>query len=417
MLEVRTAALPASLRRTNQRTVISLLFRMGVASRADLAKAAGISQPTAGKIISELLELGVLQEAEPTVSNGHEGSAGNGQRRLGRPGQMVRLDDRHLRFLAIKIGVTTTSVAAFPVAVPLRDEWTVEFSTPNSPDAWVKELEKAIAKIPRTQLWGAVISVPGIVDEAKGKVLFCPNLHWLEKVDLPALVQSICRAPALLVQEIRALALGHLTAEVAAEDFFLVDFGQGVGGAIVSESKLYTHPAPLSGELGHTPVPRNSRPCGCGAVGCLETLVSQRGLLESFASARGLKSPSWKMLATYLAEHGLEPWLADSLDTTAKVIAGALNVLGINRVVVTGLLTELPGFVYERLSTEIKKGAMWARFGTILCETAPHRRAAGLVAVGIDRLILPADDGGGRLRGRLKRARKTATTRKLRAAF
>jgi hypothetical protein len=90
-----------------------------------------------------------------------------------------------------------------------------------------------------------------------------------------------------------------------------------------------------------------------------------------------------------LAEHGLESWLAETLDTTAKVIAGALNVLGINRVIITGALTELPGFVFERLSTEIQKGALWARFGKVICQSAPHRRAAGLVAVGIDRLILP----------------------------
>src|SRR5947199_10782263 len=98
MLEVKTAALPASLRRTNQRTVISLLFRRGIASRAELAKAAGISQPTAGKIISELLELGVLQRVDASGS-------GNGEPRLGRPGQMLRLDDRRLRFLAIEIGI------------------------------------------------------------------------------------------------------------------------------------------------------------------------------------------------------------------------------------------------------------------------------------------------------------------------
>jgi predicted NBD/HSP70 family sugar kinase len=395
MLEVKTAALPASLRRTNQRTVISLLFRMGTASRAGLAKAAGISQPTAGKIISELLKLGILQEVDSPAANHDEGQPGNGKPRLGRPGQLLRLDGERLRFLAIELGVTTTSVSALPVAVPLEDAWACEFPTPNSPEAWVKALEKATAKIPKSHLWGALVSVPGIVDETEGKVLFSPNLHWLENANLPGLVQHICRGPVLVVQEIRALALGHLTAEIGAEDFFLVDFGQGVGGAIVSEGKLYTHPMPLSGEFGHTPVALNRRPCGCGAVGCLETLVSQRGLLESFAAAQGVKSPSWKSLVTHLTEHGSAPWLTETLDTTAKVIAGAINVLGINRVVVTGALTELPGFVFERLSTEIQKGAMWARFGKVTCQTAPHRRAAGLVAVGIDRLILPANTHSG----------------------
>src|SRR5205807_4227300 len=121
MLEVKTAALPASLRRTNQRTVISLLFRMGTASRADIAKAAGISQPTAGKIISELLELGVLQNAYAPTANGHDGEIGQEKPRLGRPGQLLRLDNKRLRFLAIEIGVATTSLSALPVAVPLED--------------------------------------------------------------------------------------------------------------------------------------------------------------------------------------------------------------------------------------------------------------------------------------------------------
>jgi ribosomal protein L19E len=34
---------------------------------------------------------------------------------------------------------------------------------------------------------------------------------------------------------------------------------------------------------------------------------------------------------------------------------------------------------------------MWARFGELSIETAPRRLAAGLVAVGIDRLALPME--------------------------
>ncbi len=56
------------------------------------------------------------------------------------------------------------------------------------------------------------------------------------------------------------------------EDFLLVDFGEGVGGAIIVEGKPLANPLPISGEIGHTPVPGNRRPCGCGAVGCMETL-------------------------------------------------------------------------------------------------------------------------------------------------
>jgi predicted NBD/HSP70 family sugar kinase len=406
MLGVKTAALPASLRRTNQRTVISFLLRLGTASRADLAKAAGISQPTAGKIITELLHLGILQEAGSAFEQDEAGISSTP--RLGRPGQLLRLDHRRPRFVAIELGVAETSISALPVAITLEDKWACSFPTPKSPELWLKKLKAIANEIHGHQLWGVLVSVPGIVDERTGKVLFSPNLHWSEKTDLPQLVRQAWDLPVLLVQEIRALALGHLTAQSGGEDFLLIDFGEGVGGAIVLDGKLYSHPMPLSGEFGHTPVVGNKRQCGCGAAGCLETLVSERGLLESFGCsysascerAEGVESepdrrpPRWKDLVDCVREHGVQAWLAESLDATARIVAGALNVLGLHRVIVTGLLCELPGCV-EHLAAGINKGAMWARFGDVICEAAPHRRAAGLVAAGIDRLILPAGVGSG----------------------
>ncbi len=397
MLGVKTAALPASLRRTNQRTVISLLLRLGSASRADLAKAAGISQPTAGKITTELLRLGILQAAG-SAAESSPNSNGTASR-LGRPGQLLRLDSRRTRFLAIELGVSETCVSALPVAVELQDRWSGSFPTPKSPEAWIKALQTAARDLAANQLWGVLISVPGIVDESTGEVLFSPNLHWLEKTNLPELVRNVWDLPVLLVQEIRALALGHLTAEPGGEDFLLIDFGQGVGGAVVLEGELFSHPVPLSGEFGHTPVSGNERRCGCGALGCLETLVSERGLLESFAAASDAGPAasscfSWKAFSLRVNECGIDPWLRETLEATARVVAGALNVLGVRRLVITGRLTELPVCI-DYLSAEITKGAMWGRFGEIICQTAPHRRAAGLVAAGIDRLVLPTDNDTG----------------------
>src|SRR5215813_9240696 len=125
MLGIKTPALPASLRRTNQRTVISLLLRLGCASRADLAKAAGISQPTAGKITTELLRLGVVKEVR---LSGAESGPENVTPRLGRPGQLLQLDDQRPRFVAIELGVTETRISALPVAVKLEDDWSRTFA-------------------------------------------------------------------------------------------------------------------------------------------------------------------------------------------------------------------------------------------------------------------------------------------------
>jgi len=253
----------------------------------------------------------------------------------------------------------------------------------------VRQLAVAAARIRQKEFWGVLVSVPGIVDEPGARVLFSPNLHWTENAELPKLIQQVWSAPVALVQEERALALGHQYVDSQDEDFLLVDFGEGVGGAAIVDGKLYTNPLPLSGELGHTPVLGNRRKCGCGAMGCIETLVSVRGLLHSFSSAhRGVRH-TWEYLGRTLEEKGIPRWLEETLDATGVVIAGALNVLGLRRVVVTGALNELPPAVMDALSQAILMGAMWARFGEVKIESAPRRRTAGLVAVGIDRLVLP----------------------------
>jgi len=47
--------------------------------------------------------------------------------------------------------------------------------------------------------------------------------------------------------------------------------------------------------------------------------------------------------------------------------------------------------VIGHLADVVRNGALWGRFGDLTCEGAPRRRIAGLVAAGIDRLLVPAD--------------------------
>jgi len=378
---------PSRKGRINKRALLARLQQIGVASRADLAKSLGLSQPTSGKIVDQLLELGVIEEVEAPTRKSK--AVPTPAPRLGRPGRMVRLHQTAPRFLGIQLGITETRLKLLALGANGEDQWTVSVPTPDSAEKWQGELNKIAPQFRGKSLWGVLVSVPGIVDEKEEKVIFSPNLHWTEQTNLPELVGKIWRVPVIVAQEERALALGHQALDPGSRDFLLVDFGDGVGGAVVVAGKLFQHPLPMSGELGHTPVVGNQRPCGCGAVGCVETLISTRGLLQSFAVATGASRPSWKSFTAHVAEAGVAPWLASSLEATAGVIAGALNVMGLRQVVITGSLNGLPPVVLAHLSAAIQRGALWARFGEVKVEAAPRRRTAGLVAVGLDRLVVP----------------------------
>ncbi len=202
-----------------------------------------------------------------------------------------------------------------------------------------------------------------------------------------------------LVQEIAALAIGHMSAQPEDRDFLLVDFGESVGGSVMIGGVPSASPLPLCGGLGHTPVAGGDRLCVCGGIGCMETLASRRGLVASFAAAHPRRPRTWRSLTAHVKRAGVEPWLAATLDASATTIAGAINVLGMRKVLITGSLTELTPAVMDHLSDAIERSAMWARFGQVLCRPAPRRRAAGLAVAAIDRVLLPVglwSNGGGR---------------------
>jgi predicted NBD/HSP70 family sugar kinase len=375
---------PSKMGQLNKRALLARLQLLGAASRAELAKSLGLSQPTAGKIVDEMLEIGLLEEFG---GDRRQASA------LGRPGRMLRFDTRRPRLVTIQLGVTETSLSAVPVGASGEDDWQIGFATPSSPAQWRRALGVSAARMSRKGLWGVVASVPGVVDEKNDTVLFSPNLHWTEGPALKGLIGEVWKAPVALVQEERALALGHQALAPTQEDFLLVDFGEGVGGAAMIGGKPFVPPLPISGELGHTPVFGNKRPCGCGGVGCLETLVSTSGLLQSFAGSGRKAAASWPAFVQFIARQGLVPWLAETLELAAGVIAGALNVCGLRRVVVTGSLLELQPAVLRYLAAAIERGTLWARLGRVEVEGAPRRRAAGLVSAGIERLVLPMIEG------------------------
>lgn len=379
------------LRRMHRRRIIETVARCGSVSRAGLARATGMSQPTVSRIVDRLLSEHILAEsaddARPAASvlagvpNGSTVKAAV----LGRPSTQLELDGRRPRFCVVQVGVRHTRLAVLPVAIPSEDRWQAEFATPTSAAAWLRQIE-SLCELHDAKGLKTVVSLPGVVDERSGKVYLCPNLRWLEKADLGSSLRGIFGPELAFKHEIRLLALGHLATEPGGGDFLLVDSGSGVGAAAVIGGRLFAGSIPLSGEIGHVAVPGNDRLCGCGAVGCLETLISRAGLLAS--AAENGQPGRWPDLIAYLTDRPVPRWLKQTLESAAVDVAAALNLLGLRQVVLTGVFHELPQACIAYLAEAVRRHAMWARFGEISLRTAPRRRQAGMVSLAIESLLL-----------------------------
>lgn len=385
-------AIPNDLRQMNRRKVVLASRRGEATTRSALAKLTGISQPTIGKIVENLIEDGILREVDQ-----QQGASRLGR---GRPGSPVKLDDVRPKFLAVELGVSHTRLATLTAAPPLQDHWPYTIPTVPNVDGWIESVRAAAAPLLRHSLAAVLVSVPGMLDHVKGRSVLSPNARWIEGESMAARLSNAFALPAFSVQEIACLALGHYTVNPNAGDFLLVDFDQGVGSAALVNGRLMRGPLPFSNELGHTPVLGNTAICGCGGVGCLETLVGRRYLLGDsdgvfrhethHKSSRDGGPHADRLTPLELARltsaaQGMR--VHSALAAAGLGIAGALNVLGVAQVVITGFVADFPQELFNILRAHISSAAVAARFGPVKTDSAPRHRLAGLAALGMDRVL------------------------------
>ncbi|NNC10390.1 ROK family glucokinase [Planctomonas sp. JC2975] len=126
---------------------------------------------------------------------------------------------------------------------------------------------------------GAGVAAAGFIDAAQSTVYYAPNIAWRNeplrekiesRVDVPVVVENDANAAGWA--EFR-FGAGRLVS-----DMVILTIGTGVGGAIVSEDRLFRGGFGAGAEVGHMRVVPGGLLCGCGARGCIEQYGSGRAL-------------------------------------------------------------------------------------------------------------------------------------------
>lgn len=110
------------------------------------------------------------------------------------------------------------------------------------------------------------------------------NMPWKGVVPLAALLQDRLGMAVALANDGHITALGEKTYGSAhgMKDFIVVSISHGgLGSCIFTNGQPHLGVNGFAGEVGHTCVEVNGRQCGCGRKGCLETYVSDKGLVRT----------------------------------------------------------------------------------------------------------------------------------------
>jgi N-acetylglucosamine repressor len=165
----------------------------------------------------------------------------------------------------------------------------------------------------------------------------------------------------ILLHETDALCLGERAFGSARgmDDFALVDATGGLGAAVMSSGQVIAGHSGLAGEIGHVTVVADGRRCGCGNVGCLETVASDLALAGLIAERVG--RPLGMAKAFELVRSGqvrADAEIERTIEYLAIGIAALVNIFNPAAVLVHARLLDLQEGAFHRLTELVARRAL-----------------------------------------------------------
>jgi predicted NBD/HSP70 family sugar kinase len=339
----RTSSQP--IRHTSLQVVLRSIYDHSPMSRADVARRTGLTRTTVSDVVDQLLGAGLVREI------------GLGQSTGGKAPILLEVppDARHL--IGIEVGDSRLTGAI----VNLRGEIRQAIEMPldgRDGELALERLDELVERLVASTdrpLLGIGLGTPGLIDTSTGTVRWAVNLDWRD-LPLGDHLRERARLPVYVANDSHAAALGEHTfgGHVGVASMIVIRVGRGIGAGIVLDGRLYQGDGFGAGEIGHTAVAGNERPCRCGGVGCLETLASTRATVqrareqapfapESMLHGRVLDDLDFdELIAAFHAGDELaREIVADAAHQIGRSIGGLIGALNIRNIVLVGEMTRL----------------------------------------------------------------------------
>ncbi|SCD94554.1 Sugar kinase of the NBD/HSP70 family, may contain an N-terminal HTH domain [Streptomyces sp. DvalAA-14] len=347
------------------------------ATRALLTAELGVTRATAGAVAAELEALGlILVDTRPA---GPSGAQGRPSHRLDvAPGGPVALAAQvHADgFRAALVGLGGEIVATAPGTM----------TVPADPAHVLGAVVEAGARLLRDSgrvCVGAGLAVPSAVAEPEGTALNPLHLAWPAGAPVrEVFAAQIARVgilgpdgepvPSFVGNDVNVAALAehrHGAGRDAQHLLVVASGHRGVGGALVLDGRLHTGSSGLALEVGHLTVLPDGRPCHCGSRGCLDVEADPLAFVEAAGRAPGpevsLLQQSIDLLQQEYADPSVRAAAQVLIDRLGRGLAGLVNVLNPDRILLGGLHRYLLDADPEALRAVVADHSLWGRSGGV----------------------------------------------------
>jgi predicted NBD/HSP70 family sugar kinase len=353
-----------TLRRSNLGRVLRQLRDQGPRSRATLAAELGLTRTAVSTLVTDLAERGLVRTGGLTRGG------------MGRPGTTVELDGHQVCGFGAEINVNHVSTLALDLrgAVVSEQKLGLDARGVSAEEVvdrlagLIRDSESDLARRGITPI-GLTVGVAGLVDRDHDVLTRGPNLGWHDVPVGDLLRERLGAAyPVAVDNEGNLAALAEATPGDPDRQDILVIFGEvGVGGGIVAEGRLLRGRHGYAGEFGHMIVEPQGRRCGCGRVGCWETVSGLRAILDLAADPDDPVRDPRMAIDDRLAELNRRAALGDTrtlaaleqvgawVGVGAAVLANALNPAAI---VLSGYFAAVGEHMRPAIEARLQEGVL-----------------------------------------------------------
>jgi predicted NBD/HSP70 family sugar kinase len=384
------------MRRHNLALILNEVHGDGPLTRAELTARLGLSRSTVGALVADLAELGLVEESVPS-----------GGTRAGRPSHVVGPHPSGPFVVAVDIDLAHLTTAAVGVGGLLLARHVIDSDEPSTPETVARQIVESVPVL--CELSGLPgppvsigVSVPGTVDRRNGTVGFAPNLGW-RNAEFGAMLTEFVSSHVPVVigndADLAVLAEHRRGSGRGCDDLVYLMGRTGVGAGIMMNGVPLRGHDGHAGEIGHNVVDSSGPECHCGKHGCLETLVGDSALLRLAGLPHG-HSDHESDHVFGAARNGDERAMAAVRQVAAslgQVVAGLVNTLNPERVVLGGTFAEVLDLARAEVETALAEHVLDAPGETVLlCRPALGEDSALLGAAEVAFASLLADPLGGR---------------------
>jgi predicted NBD/HSP70 family sugar kinase len=345
-------------RRHHRSLILQHLFAEGPASRADLARATGLTRVTVSDLVGGLLADGLLSELGSPVES-----------KVGKPPTLVGLlaDAAHIVALDLSPADRMTgAVVNLFGQVKARADVALDGATGEEAVRLAVGLAERLREAAGAPVLGVGVGTPGVVD-GRGVILDAHNLRWAG-VDLTGILRRKLDLPVYVANDANTAVLAEYAfGGTTAADLMLLRVGIGVGAGLVVGGALVQGHAWAAGEIGHVVVDPDGVRCACGKTGCLETILSAPHL-----------------------RHADRP-LASVGTVLGEVLAPVVAALNLHEVVLAGPPDLLDGELRQALDRCVRDRVMAASSADLVIRMSPL--GDDVVLVGAAVLVLSGELG------------------------